>query len=193
MNLQLVSEILDRLDSLEDSAPKLEFGYLQIAAFSKCKNWTCPALASLPSWSFQGSFFLWEWLPFILCGLSLLTENVLRKPNSKLESRSHVGRAIIHVPLIPAERKFSSPSSNSKLSCLQPMRSCHHFGFSFPPRNFCSKLPPNFPLSSIKECSPHLFSTLAYGLSLFVCPELQFLWYSQIKSIFLAELLSLFF
>ena len=95
-------------------------------------------------------------------------EHVLRKPNSKLESRNHEVQALMHVPLrsllsAVGRRKLSSLSCNSKLPSpagnekLPPLGTLIFLQWTFVKNN-----PANFLLSSVKEFSPRLFSRLDY-------------------------------
>ena len=107
-------------------------------------------------------------------------ENTLRKPNSKLDWESHEVQALTHVLLSSllrtgGRRKISSLSCNSKLSSsaasekLPPLWTLKAATNFFLQWTFIQNNPPNFLLSSMKECSLHLLSRLAYGShSLFV-------------------------
>lgn len=103
-----------------------------------------------------------------------------------MESGSHKEGAPAHYPLSQLKhcpvgrRKISYWLAAKNCPSWQPRRSDHHFELSFSSHELLLKTTySQFLLSSIKGCSPLLFSGLDYGLPEFACPELLFLCYSQ--------------
>lgn len=101
----------------------------------------------------------------------------------------------------PAEKKkiFSLPSNSpasDKFPQVSPWGATNTTSNSqYPSMNFHSfqSAPPNFLLSSTKECSSPLFSKLFYGSPEFAWPKFQFFCYSQVNSILLINWLTFLF
>ena len=73
------------------------------------------------------------------------------------------------------EGRFPLSAVTANCPHLQPMRSCHHFATNFFLQwTFVQNNPSNFLLSSMKECSLHLLSRLAYGSHSFLFSSVQF-------------------